>query len=83
VFELAGIPDGTIHRFRDTLAVDLLLKGVGLEDVSKLLGHSSTKITEKHYAPWIKARQEQLEASVRLTWDSDDAAPEQPTGVSP
>ena len=36
------------HRFRDTFAVSLLLKGVSLDSVSKLLGHSSIKITERH-----------------------------------
>jgi site-specific recombinase XerD len=34
---------------RDTFAVDLLEKGVPLEEVSKLLGHESLKTTEKHY----------------------------------
>jgi integrase/recombinase XerD len=71
VFELANIPNGTLHRFRDTFAVELLLKGVPIEQVSILLGHSSLKVTEKHYAPWVKARQEQLERSVRLTWDAE------------
>jgi integrase len=33
-----------------------------------LLGHASVKITERHYAPWVKARQEQLEAAVRKAW---------------
>jgi integrase/recombinase XerD len=42
--------------------------------VSKLLGHSSIKITERHYAPWVKARQEQLEAEVRRIWSPTDAA---------
>jgi integrase len=56
------------HRFRDTFAVSLLLKGVALDSVSKLLGHSSIKVTERHYAPWVKARQEQLEAEVRRIW---------------
>ena len=60
-------------RFRDTFAVSLLLKGVSLESVSKLLGHSSIKITERHYAPWVKARQEQLEAEVRGIWNPTDA----------
>lgn len=68
VFELADISGGTVHRFRDTFAVELLLKGVPIEQVSVLLGHSSLKVTEKHYAPWVKARQEQLEQSVRLAW---------------
>jgi len=59
---------GHPHRFRDTFAVSLLLKGVSLESVSKLLGHTSIKVTERHYAPWVKARQDQLESDVRRTW---------------
>ena len=42
------------YRLRDTFAVDLLEKGVPMEEVSKLLGHSSIKTTEKHYAKWSK-----------------------------
>jgi hypothetical protein len=40
-----------------------------MERVSVLLGHSSIKVTEKHYSPWVRARQEQLEADVRRTWE--------------
>jgi integrase/recombinase XerD len=64
------ITGGHPHRFRDTFAVSLLLKGVSIEIVSKLLGHSSIKVTERHYAPWVKARQEQLEVEVRRIWAS-------------
>lgn len=76
LFEVAGLenPDGTKkrcfpHMFRDTFAVEMLLAGVPIDQVSILLGHKSVKITEKHYAPWVKARQEQLAASVRNAWD--------------
>ena len=62
------IVGGHAHRFRDTFAISLLLKGVELSHVSILLGHSSVKVTERHYSPWVKARQEKLEADVRLTW---------------
>jgi hypothetical protein len=41
---------------------------VPIDQVSILLGHKSVKITEKHYAPFVKARQEQLAASVRNAW---------------
>ncbi len=68
MFRLAGIPDGHAHRFRDTLAVELLQAGVPMDRVSVILGHLSIKVTEKHYSPWVRARQEQLEADVRRTW---------------
>ena len=71
MFELATIPDSHAHHFRDTFAVSLLQAGVPMERVSVVLGHSSIKVTEKHYSPWVPARQEQLEADVRRTWDSD------------
>jgi len=35
---------------RDTLTVELLLDGMPVERVSVLLGHSSVKITERHYS---------------------------------
>jgi len=61
------------HMLRDTFAVEMLLAGVPLEQVSILLGHKSVKITEKHYAPWVKARQEQLAANVRKAWSVPDS----------
>lgn len=64
----AGIGHVHPHQLRDTFAVELLLAGVPLDLVSKLLGHSSVNTTEKHYSPWVKARQEQLNAAVRLAW---------------
>jgi len=59
VLILAGVPDGHAHRFRDTFSVGLLLAGVPIERVSILLGHQGVRITEKHYAPWVRERQEQ------------------------
>jgi site-specific recombinase XerD len=49
------------HMLRDTYAVELLLAGVPLEDVSRLLTHTSVRVTEKYYAPWVRSRQKQLE----------------------
>jgi integrase/recombinase XerD len=52
------------HVLRDTFAVELLLAGFKLEEVSRLLTHESIKTTEVHYAPWIKRRVEQLDAKL-------------------
>jgi integrase/recombinase XerD len=57
-----------VIRLRDTFAVDLLEKGVPLEEVSKLLGHESIKTTERHYSKWVKGRQDRLDKSVIGTW---------------
>src|SRR5437016_6007638 len=71
LFKLANVPNGHAHRFRDTFAVELLLAGVPIERVSVLLGHQSVRITEKHYAPWVRSRQEQLEADLARAWSRD------------
>ena len=68
LFDLAKVEDGHSHRFRDTFAVELLLAGTPLETVSVLLGHSSVKITEKHYRPWVRSLQRKLEEEVRQAW---------------
>jgi integrase/recombinase XerD len=71
-FAAAKITGGHMmsHRLRDTFAVDLLCKGIPLEEVSKLLGHESIKTTERHYAKWIKGRQDRLDVLVTGTWDA-------------
>ncbi len=48
--------------------------GVPMERVSILLRTSSVKITERHYSPWVRARQEQLEADVMRAWRNDPIA---------
>lgn len=73
LFDLVGVPEAHAHRFRDTFSDVLLLAGVPIERVSILLGHQSVRITEKHYAPWVKA-QEQLEADARRTWPGGEIA---------
>ena len=60
----AGIADCRPHRLRDTFAVRALLRGMQLEDVSRLLGHASVKVTETYYAKWIGSRKRRLERLV-------------------
>ena len=74
MFDDANVQGGHAHRFRDTFATELLLAGVPIERVSIFLGHQSIKVTEKHYRPWVRERQEQAEADVRRTWEHDPIA---------
>jgi integrase/recombinase XerD len=74
VFHRAGVPGGHPHRFRDTFAVDLLLRGVPIDQVSSLLGHSSVKITERHYLAFVAGRRHQIADSLRRAWaEGEDA----------
>ena len=61
----AGIEEFRPHRLRDTFAVALLTAGVSMEDLSALLGHSSIRTTERHYAPWDRRRRNRLAEIVR------------------
>jgi integrase len=62
-----GVVDCRPHRLRDTFAVRALLDGMQLEDVSRLLGHSSVKVTEAYYAKWVGSRKRRLERLVTET----------------
>jgi site-specific recombinase XerD len=46
---------------RDTFAVELLLDGMAIQDVSRLLTHDSIATTERYYGRWVKARRDRLE----------------------
>ena len=74
LFALAKVARGHCHRFRDTFSVGLLQSGVPIDRVSILLGHSSVRITERHYAAWTASRQEQIEADLRRAWGADPLA---------
>jgi integrase/recombinase XerD len=66
VFGRAKISNGHSHRFRDTFAVSPLEAGVALDSASVLLGHKSLRITEKHYSPWVRTRQDALDREMKV-----------------
>lgn len=54
------------YDMRHTFAIDLLLAGVGLDDVQGLLGHRSISTTRKFYGPVLVARLRTATAKRRL-----------------
>ena len=58
---------GYPHLFRHTFATWLLEDGVPIEDVAKLMGHTTEAMT-RLYSHWIKSRQEGLEAKLKNSW---------------
>ncbi len=47
------IKDARFHDLRRTFGLNLIKSGMPIFKVSKLLGHSSVKVTEQHYTPLL------------------------------
>jgi site-specific recombinase XerD len=60
LFKAAGVPSAHAHRFRHTLATELLGRGASFEDVADVLGNSP-EIVRKHYGKWSAARQSRID----------------------
>jgi len=67
LLKLAGVK-GSAYEFRHTYATSLLQKGVSVEIVARLMGHSSAEVTRKHYDHWIAERQIETEQAVEKAW---------------
>jgi integrase/recombinase XerC len=60
VFRASLVPRAHAHRFRHTLATELLGNGASFEEVADILGNSP-EIVRKHYAKWSPARQSRID----------------------
>ena len=59
VFQKSEVPNAHAHRFRHTLATEILTKGGSIQDVADVLGISA-HVAAKHYAKWTQARQQRI-----------------------
>ena len=65
VFDRAKVPGAHPHRFRHTLASELLGKGVTIEEVAGILADSPATI-RRHYAKWTPELQARQDRAIRL-----------------
>ncbi len=56
VYKKSGVVDTGNHKWRHSIATELLGVGATFEEVADVLGNSA-KIVEKHYAKWSRQRQ--------------------------
>jgi len=75
VFKLADLKhaDGTpkrchAHMFRHTFSIHLLDSGMSVESVAMLLGHSTSRTTEKYYKTHTRITQDRVSAELRTAW---------------
>jgi integrase len=55
----AGVANANPHRFRDSLAVEMLYRGATPYDVAKVLG-DTIQTVERHYAPFVPELRERV-----------------------
>jgi site-specific recombinase XerD len=67
VFKKSGVAQAHAHRFRHTLATELLGAGASFEEVADILGNSP-EIVRKHYAKWSTARQARIDGLMDKVW---------------
>jgi len=65
VFRRAKILGAHAHRFRHTLATDILARGDTIADVADVLGISE-HVARRHYAKLSPARRERIPTIMRL-----------------
>jgi integrase len=75
VFERSGVKKAHPHRFRHTLASELLGKGGTYEEVAAILGDSPATI-RRYYAKWTDEYQSRQDALIRKIHDTNLAQAE-------
>ena len=64
IYKKSGVQDAGSHRWRHTIATEMLGVGATFEDVADVLGNSP-EIVRKHYAKWSRQRQERIDGLIQ------------------
>jgi site-specific recombinase XerD len=75
VYSLSGVPDACSHRFRHTLATEVLELGGTFEEAADILGDTET-IVRKHYAKWSAGRQARITDLMARLWHAKKSEPQ-------
>jgi integrase/recombinase XerC len=73
VFKASGVSGAHAHRFRHTLATELLGRGASFEEVADILGNSP-EIVRRHYGKWSVARQSRIDDLMQRVYIETDYA---------
>jgi len=70
VFRASGVVGACSHRFRHTLATEVLGLGGTFGEAADILGDTES-IVRKHYAKWSRLRQERISTLMRTVFDTN------------
>jgi integrase/recombinase XerD len=68
LLDSAGFPDATSHKFRHTLAIEMIRAGATFEDVAAALGNTVGVVAKFYSHEWAKVRQGRTDKAIKATW---------------
>lgn len=68
LLDKAGFPDATSHKFRHTLAIEMIRHGATFEDVAAALGNTVAVVAKFYSHEWSKVRQGRTDAAIKAAW---------------
>jgi site-specific recombinase XerD len=68
LLDKAGFPKATSHRFRHTLAIEMIRHGATFEDVAAALGNTVAVVATFYSHEWRKVRQGKTDEAIKATW---------------
>jgi len=64
----AGFPNATSHKFRHTLAIEMIRHGASFEDVAAALGNTVGVVAKFYSHEWAKVRQGRTDKAIKAAW---------------
>jgi len=68
LLDKAGLPNATSHKFRHTLAIEMIRHGASFEDVAATLGNTVAVVAKFYSHEWGKVRQHRTDAAIKAAW---------------
>ena len=68
LLDTAGLPNATSHKFRHTLAIEMIRHGATFEDVAAALGNTVGVVAKFYSHEWAKVRQGRTDKAIQATW---------------
>ncbi len=68
LLDKAGLPEATSHKFRHTLAIEMIRHGATFEDVAAALGNTVGVVAKFYSHEWAKVRQGRTDAAIKAAW---------------
>jgi integrase/recombinase XerD len=69
LLDTAGLPNATSHKFRHTLAIEMIRHGASFEDLAAALGNTVGVVAKFYTHEWAKVRQGRTDAALKAAWD--------------